>query len=51
MEQFLYMMNLIYLHMCTPFTVWGFTFSLWQVYTSTLILSLIVWFVMQMFSD
>ena len=48
MEDFRTLMNMIYVHMNTPFTVWGFTFSLWQVYCSTLILVVVVWFIMDM---
>lgn len=48
MNDFIILMNMIYNHMNTPFTVWGFTFSLWQVYCSTLILIIIVWFISEM---
>lgn len=37
--------------MKTPFTLYGFTFSWWEVFFWSIVAGLIIWFVRRLFND
>ena len=51
MENFIRLMNLIIEYMKNPFTIWGYTFSFWGMFMLSAILSVVFWFVSQIFND
>lgn len=51
MEHFARLMTMIIDFLKTPFTLWGYTFSLWGVVITVLLLSIAFWFISEVFSD
>ena len=51
MENFTNLMLMIIDFFKIPFTIWGFTFSLWGVFITLTLLSLVFWFIGNVFSD
>lgn len=51
MNNFMNLMNMIIDFMKRPFTVWGYTFSFWGVFMLIAILSVVFWFVGEVFND
>lgn len=51
MEHFARLMTMIIDFLKTPFTLWGYTFSLWGVLITALLLSVAFWFISEVFSD
>ena len=49
MEYFAEIIDVIITFMKIPFTLWGFTFSLWSVFIWGLLASLAIWAVMKIF--
>jgi hypothetical protein len=37
--------------MDTPLTLWGFTFSFWQIFLWVMVASLVLWFIWRVFND
>ena len=49
MEYFAELIQVIVNFMKIPFTLWGFTFSLWSVFVWGILASLAIWAVMKIF--
>lgn len=50
MEYFVSLMTQIINFMKTPFTIWGYAFSLWGVFMLIMILSVVMWFIGEVFN-
>ena len=51
MEYFIILMSQIINFMKTPFTVWGYSFSFWGVFMLIMILSVVMWFIGEVFES
>lgn len=51
MENFKHLMSTLIDFYKTPFTIWGFEFSFWSAFMVVTILSIVFWFVGNVWSD
>lgn len=51
MEYFISLMTQIIDFMKTPFTIWGYSFSFWGVFMLIMILSVVMWFIGEVFES
>ena len=51
MENFIQLMTQIIEFMKKPFTIWGYTFSFWGVFMLMMILSVVMWFISEVFES
>lgn len=51
MEYFVQLMTQIIEFLKKPFSIWGYSFSFWGVFMLVLILSLVVWFIGEVFES
>lgn len=51
MEEFARLMTMIIDFMKRPFTIWGYTFSFWGVLVLIAFLTVVLWFVSEIFSE